>query len=154
MPDPTKMISAMERREARKAAATAAVQKSRDEEAALSEKLAEVKKAAPIAPKTPTLTKNERKRVAREAAAAQATAEEQRIVSNVKFDRPAPGSTNMSLAQLNAEARATHAGLAEEARDIANALGKAAYNELLRPDRQRHTRHKRARQVADMMRQS
>lgn len=154
MPDPTKMISAMERREARKAAATAAVQKSQTEEATLSEKLAEVKKAAPAAPKAPMMTKNERKRAAREAASAQATAEEQRFVRDIKFDRPVPGSTGTPLAQLNAEARATHAGLVEEARDIANALGKAAYTELLRPDRQRHTRHKRARQVADMMRQS
>lgn len=154
MPDPTKMISAMERREARKAAASEAVARSRAEEADLSVKIAEVKKAAPTAPTPPSMSKNERKRVAREAAAAQATAEEQRIVRDAKFDRPAPGSTNMSLAQLNAEARANHAGLVEEARDVANALGKAAYNELLRPDRQRHTRFKRARQVADLMRRS
>lgn len=144
-------INVMERRRAQKEAAQvaqAAVAQAEDLKLAGSVRAAQ-ERPAPRA--EPPMTRNERLRRARDAAAAKATEEEMRIVEHGPVKIGERGSTNTPLHVLNALADRQRRDEVDAAREIANDVAKVAMSELLRPDRKRHLRGVRARRVANAM---
>lgn len=149
----TPIVSGVARRQALKEASNAVVAAaSNAEEAAIPAKLAEAKSAPKNATHPVGVTRNEQRRMERDVAAKQAAAEEQVISRPVSVAIEQPGESNPPLAKLNAYATAAHASLTDEARSVSNEIAKVTFGAFMHPDRLKHLKHKRARQLADRMR--
>jgi hypothetical protein len=163
MPDPNAVHDAQSRREARHAARAAEktgqnrVADQQDQDiAALSElqSLANRVNSAKTAKPAPK-TRSERKEQARKAAEAQAEADVrvepkqyEDIAGEIAKYRDRGEQPPLHL--LNLQAKANSTAIKDEAREIANAAGRAAFAEAVgrRPERSRHTRFRRMTEAA------
>lgn len=165
MPDPNAVHDAQSRREARHAARAAEktdqtkVADQQDQDiAALSElqSLANrVNSAKTAKPAPKPKTRSERKEQARKAAEAQAEADVrvepkqyEDIAAEIAKYRDRGDQVPLHL--LNLQAKANSLAIKDEAREIANAAGRAAFAEAVgrRPERSRHTRFRRMTEAA------
>lgn len=164
MPSATEMMKASEKREARRKARQANADKAQieaQELAAKSEQQAEARRSAdaesvkPAAKPKPTAAT--RKAAARKAAEEQAEKDVRQTAEAPDIKTYLARGETPPLHVLNALAKNADAGVRDEARVVANAAGKAAFDQLVgrrSPRGDVHTRHKRVRTAVDMARET
>lgn len=137
MPTQDDIERAKTRREQRKAAREAAVEKAHAQEAAISDNVAKAKEEAKNptkpAPRPVRKTRKEQVREARAAAEKKAAEQEQRVVGSRVDTEPykVRSYVNPPLHVLNQMSQDAEIPIRREAREIANAAGKAAFDVAL-----------------------